>query len=154
MRTVLFPGTFDPFTLGHESIVKRSMHFFDRLIIAIGINDQKKPYYSLDKRLEQIAACFPKQSNIEITHYTGLTGDFARQKNCRAILRGVRSVADYEYEKTLADFNYKAFGLETFFLYSKPELSMVNSAMVRELLRHGKDVSSYVPAALLPLLDL
>lgn len=153
MRTVLFPGTFDPFTLGHESIVKRGRQFFDRIIIAIGINDQKKPYFPLEKRLEQIAACFPEQSNIEITHYTGLTGDFARQKNCQAILRGVRSVADYEYEKTLADFNDKVFGLETFLLYSKPELSMVHSAMVRELLRHGKDVSTFVPAALIPLLN-
>lgn len=153
MKTLLFPGSFDPFTLGHYSIVMRGMQLFDRLIIALGVNDNKKPYFSLDKRLEQIAACFPGQNNIEITYYTGLTGDFARQKNCQAILRGVRSVADYEYEKTLADFNEKVFGLETILLYSKPELTMVNSATVRELLRHGKDVSAYVPAALLPLLN-
>lgn len=93
------------------------MHFFDRLIIAIGINDQKKPYYSLDKRLEQIAACFPKQSNIEITHYTGLTGDFARQKNCQAILRGVRSVADYEYEKHWPISTIRPLGWKLFLVF-------------------------------------
>lgn len=153
MKTLLFPGSFDPFTLGHYSIVMRGLQLFDRLIIAVGINDQKQPYFSPEKRLEQIAACFPDQDKIEITQYSGLTGDFARQKNCQAILRGVRSVADYEYEKTLADFNEKVFGLETILLYSKPELTMVNSATVRELLRHGKDVSAYVPAALLPLLN-
>ncbi|MCK9299952.1 MAG: pantetheine-phosphate adenylyltransferase [Bacteroidales bacterium] len=153
MKTLLFPGSFDPFTLGHYSLVMKGLQLFDHLIIAIGINDQKKPYFSLEKRLEQIAACFPDQNKIEIAHYTGLTGDFARQKQCAAILRGVRSVADYEYEKTMADFNAGVFGLETLLLFTEPDLSYIKSAMIRELLRHGKDVSAFVPAALVPLLN-
>ncbi len=152
MKTLLFPGSFDPFTLGHYSIVMRGLQLFDRLIIAVGINDQKTPYFSLEKRLEQIAACFPVRDKIEISYYTGLTGDYARQKQCQAIIRGVRSVADYEYERTLADFNAKVFGLETLLLYAEPETSAIQSAMVRELLRNGKDVSAFVPAAILPLL--
>ena len=154
MKTALFPGSFDPFTLGHESIVKRGLQLFDRVVIAIGVNDQKMPFFPIEKRMEQVLACFPNNSRVEVAHYSGLTGDFALQKQCTAILRGVRSVSDYEYEKTMADFNSGVFGLETLLMFTEPEFSGIQSAIVRELLRHGKDVSAFVPAAIHSLLNL
>ncbi len=144
-RIALFPGTFDPFTIGHQSLVSRGLALVDEIIISIGINDKKLTYYSLEKRLEAIEKLYKDNSRVRVTTYNSLTVDFANEVGAGFILRGIRTVNDFEYEKSIADINRKLTGIETFILFTEPEHTHISSSIVRELLRYGKDISLFVP---------
>lgn len=145
-RIALFPGSFNPFTIGHKSVVDRALPLFDRIIIAIGYNEEKQSDPDeLPRRIRAIARLYEDEPGVEVYTYEGLTVDFARQMGAKWLLRGVRSVKDFEYERTLADVNRRIAGLETVLLYTLPEHSSVSSSMVRELQRYGADVSEFLP---------
>ncbi len=144
-RKAIFPGTFDPFTIGHYSLVKRSLTLVDEVVIAIGKNDTKKSYFSLDRRIEMIASLYKDDSRVSVCAYETLTVDFAKDINADFIVRGIRSINDFEYEKTIADMNRNISGIETFILFTEPEFTHISSTIVRELLRFGHDVSKFVP---------
>ncbi len=144
-RIALFPGTFDPFTVGHESLVQRGLSLMDEIVIAIGVNEAKKSYFSLDRRLQMIDDLYKGEPRVRVESYDMLTVDFARQTGAGFILRGIRTVADYEYEKTIADMNRTISGIETFLLFTEPALTHISSSHVRELLRYGHDVSGFIP---------
>jgi len=144
-RIALFPGTFDPFTVGHKSLVNRGLELVDEVVIAIGINDNKKAYFSLEKRIEAISKLYKNEPRVKVKSYDSLTVDFAREQNARFILRGIRTVNDFEYEKSIADVNRILAGIETFILFTEPEHTHISSSIVRELLRYGKDISMFVP---------
>jgi pantetheine-phosphate adenylyltransferase len=152
METALFPGTFDPFTLGHASIVRRGLALFDRIIIAVGINEAKRNMFTTKERLQQIQACYKDECRVEICSYEGLTVECAREKNAGVILRGIRTLNDFEYERQLADVNQKISGIETVCLFTEPELACIQSNVVRDLLLHQQDVRAFVPEAVAELL--
>ena len=145
-RIAVFPGTFDPFTLGHMSIVSRGLELLDEVVIAIGINDSKRTYFTVEQRLEMLRDLFRDNPRIRVVSYDSLTIDLAKQWNARFILRGIRSVNDFEYEKTIADV--KLSGVETIILFTEPELTHISSTIVRELLRFGHSVDEFVPKGL------
>lgn len=147
MITALFPGTFDPFTLGHASIVERGLVLFDHIVIAIGVNAEKKTYFSLQERLEQVKACYKGNNRVEVCAYEGLTVELAQEKQAGFILRGVRSITDFEYERQLSDVYRRLSNIETVCLFTEPSLSYIQSGMVRDLLRYNKDISAFVPEA-------
>lgn len=144
-RIAIYPGTFDPFTIGHQSIVERGLRLFDKIIIAVGINDSKRCYRPTAERVSQIATVMADEPRVEVISYDGLTVDVARNCGAEFILRGVRTVADYEYERNLAYANRQISGIETVLLYTLPELQYVSSTMVRDLDRCGYDISQFVP---------
>lgn len=147
MRIALFPGSFNPFTAGHQSIVDRALPLFDRIIIAIGVNVRKQDADSdeVARRIRAIARVYEDNPDVEVYAYEGLTADFAAQMNAQFLLRGVRTLQDFEYERTLADVNRRISGLETVLLYALPEHESLSSSMVRELESYGVDVSEYLP---------
>lgn len=141
----IFPGTFDPFTIGHASLVERSLKIVDEVIIAIGKNEAKNTYFPLEERKHMIEDLYKNVSNIKVETYDGLTIDFAKQMKSEIIIRGIRTVNDFEYEKTIADTNRKIANVETIILFTEPEYTHISSSIVRELLRFGHDVSGFVP---------
>lgn len=143
--TLLFPGTFDPFTIGHASIVERALPLCDRMVIAVGYNPSKCSAECADHRVETIASLYAGNPKVKVIAYDGLTVDACRREGAEWMLRGVRSVADYEYERNLADINRAISGIETLLLYSLPQYSYISSSMVRELASHGHDISKYIP---------
>lgn len=145
MRRAIFPGTFDPFTIGHYSIVKRALTFMDEIIISIGVNENKKTYFPTEERLEMIRRLYKDDPRVKVEAYECLTVDFARQIDAGFIIRGIRTVSDFEYEETIADINRKIAGIETILLFTEPELTCISSTIVRELLSYGKDISCFVP---------
>ena len=145
MSKAIFPGTFDPFTIGHYSIVKRALTFLDEVVIGIGINDSKHTFLPIEKRIEMIEQLYADEPRVKVAAYSGLTIDFAKEEEAQVIVRGIRTVRDFEYEETIADINRKLSGIETLLLFTEPELTSVSSTIVRELLRHGKDVSQFLP---------
>lgn len=140
-KTAVFPGTFNPFTIGHKSIVERALAIFDRVIIAIGHNENKPASSDIAQRVDSIKAAFAGIDAVEVITYAGLTADLVKETGACVILRGVRNVTDFEYERNLADVNKKILGVETVFLTSLPEYSYISSSMVRELKTFGHDVS-------------
>ena len=144
-RIALFPGTFDPFTLGHQSLVKRVLTCADAVVIAIGINEKKQTYYTLEQRVAAIRALYAEEPRVKVITYSGLTVDVAQQEGASFILRGVRSVIDFEYEKSIADVNRQLTGIETLLLFTEPAYAHISSSVVRELLHFGRDVSAFVP---------
>ena len=148
-KIALFPGTFDPFTIGHESLVKRGLLLMDEIIIAIGVNDTKKSYFNLAQRLESISQLYKGESRIKVESYDSLTIDFAQKVGARYILRGIRSVIDNKKKKTIADMNRTISGIETFVLFTEPSLTHISSSHVRELLSYGHDVSDFIPRGML-----
>lgn len=146
-KTAVFPGSFDPITKGHESVIRRALPLFDKLYIAIGVNEDKKsPYFSIDKRLKWIKQVFTNEPKIEVVTYTGLTVDFCKSINAAFILRGLRTSADFEYERAIAQTNrFLNNGIETIFLLTTPEFTPINSTIVREVLKYGGDASQFVP---------
>lgn len=144
-RIALFPGTFDPFTLGHQSLVKRVLTCADAVVIAIGINEKKQTYYKLEQRVAAIRALYAEEPRVKVITYSGLTVDVAQQERASFILRGVRSVIDFEYEKAIADVNRQLTGIETLLLFTEPAYAHISSSVVRELLHFGKDVSAFLP---------
>ena len=144
-RIALFPGTFDPFTLGHQSLVKRVLTCADAVVMAIGINEKKQTYYKLEQRVSAIRALYAEEPRVKVITYSGLTVDVAQQERASFILRGVRSVIDFEYEKAIADVNRQLTGIETLLLFTEPAYAHISSSVVRELLHFGKDVSAFLP---------
>ncbi len=145
MKRAIFPGTFDPFTIGHESVVRRALTFMDEIVISIGINENKNSYFPLSQREEMIRRFYREEPRIRVMSYNSLTVDFAREVEAPFIVRGIRTVKDFEYEETIADINRKLAGVETILLFTEPELTGISSTIVRELLRYNKDISSFLP---------
>ena len=141
----LFPGSFDPFTRGHDDIVKRALGLFDEVIIAVGYNESKKGWLPPEERVRTISKLYADEPRITVESYTGLTVDFAREHGVTAIIRGVRTTADFEYEMQMADVNRQLAGIETILLPASPQLSSISSSIVRELAHFGRDVSSLLP---------
>ena len=144
-RVALFPGSFDPFTRGHQAIVERALPMFDKLVIAIGINRAKSGWMPVSERLERLQHLYADEPRIEVVTYDTLTMDLAQRHGANYILRGVRSVTDFEYERTIADANRRIAGLETIFLISDADTSHISSSLVRELASFGHDVTDLLP---------
>jgi len=145
-KIAVFPGSFDPFTRGHESVISRALPLFDRVIIAIGENSDKRSYFPLEKRVEMIRKLYLGHSKIEVDQYQGLTVDYCRKVGARYLLRGLRTSADFEFERAIAQVNLTMNpDVETVFLLTLPEYSPVTSTIVREILRYGGDVSPFIP---------
>lgn len=145
MKVALFPGSFDPFTRGHENIVNRALRFMDKVVIGIGVNDAKHALFTVDERVEMIRGLYAQEPRVQVLSYSGLTVDVARQLQADVILRGVRSVKDFEYEQSIADINRQLTGVDTLLLYTEPQLSSVSSSVVRELYRYGQDIARFLP---------
>ncbi len=145
MKKAIFPGTFDPFTIGHYSIVKRALSFMDEIVIGIGVNDNKNTYFPVAKRVAMIKELYAADKRVSVASYDCLTIDFARKVEAEFIIRGIRTVKDFEYEETIADVNRKLAGVETILLFTEPELTCISSTIVRELLQYGKDISRFIP---------
>ena len=144
-RVALFPGSFDPFTRGHESIVRRALPLFDKFVIAIGVNADKRSFMTMEQRKSLIESVFKNDPRVEVISYTGMTVDAAREVGAQFIVRGVRLIQDFENEKHLAEVNRDLTGIETILLYTLPEYSHISSSIVRELVHYGQDVSDYLP---------
>lgn len=145
MNKGLFVGSFDPFTIGHDSIVRRALPLFDHIIIGVGVNERKKYMLSAEERVKRIKRLYADEPKIEVRAYSDLTIDFARREQTTYIIKGVRSVKDFEYEREQADVNRLLSGVETIFLYAEPQLSSISSSMVRELQHFGRDISKFLP---------
>ena len=145
MNKGLFVGSFDPFTIGHDSIVRRVLPLFDHIIIGVGVNERKKYMLSAEERVKRIKRLYADEAKIEVKAYSDLTIDFARREQATYIIKGVRSVKDFEYEREQADVNRLLSGVETIFLYAEPQLSSISSTMVRELQHFGRDISEFLP---------
>ena len=144
-KTALFAGSFDPFTKGHYALLKRALTMFDRIVVGIGINSGKNCMFSIEERVAKIEKAFADESRIEVKVYDCLTMDFAKEIGADVLLRGVRSVKDFEYEREIADMNLRLGGIDTVLLVSEPEHSSISSSVVRELMKYGKDVSALLP---------
>ena len=147
MKRFVFPGSFDPITLGHQDIIERALPFCDKLVIAVGDNINKKYMFSLDQRIEFIKKTFRGEPKIITTTYQGLTIDFCKKIKASGILRGLRNPADFEFEKSIAQINQRLSGIETLFLLTAADLSYISSSIVREIISHKGDFSSLVPSA-------
>lgn len=145
MNKGLFVGSFDPFTIGHASIVRRALPLFDHIIIGVGVNERKKYMLDAEERVNRIKRLYADEPKIEVKAYSDLTIDFARREQATYIIKGVRSVKDFEYEREQADVNRLLSGVETIFLYAEPQLSSISSSMVRELQHFGRDISEFLP---------
>jgi pantetheine-phosphate adenylyltransferase len=145
MKIAIFPGSFDPLTIGHYSIITRALAFVDEIVIAIGVNEAKKALFPLKKRIEIIQKAFAYEPRIRVESYDSLTVDFAKKVNATIILRGIRSIADFEYEKTVADANRRLSGIDTILLFTEPQHSFISSTVVRDILRYDKDVKCFLP---------
>ena len=144
-RVAIFPGSFDPFTVGHESIVRRALPLFDRFVIAIGVNADKHSFMTMEQRKSWIERVFEEEPKVEVITYNGMTVDIAKEVGAQFIVRGVRLIQDFENEKHLAEVNRDLTGIETILLYTLPEYSHISSSIVRELFKYGQDVSAYLP---------
>ncbi len=143
VRIAIFAGSFDPFTVGHADIVARGLEIFDRIIVAIGVNPVKNTHH---QALETVSSLYADNDRVKVMAYEGLTVELVRLTGACALLRGIRSVKDMEYERNLADINMRIGGVETVFLMSRPELAAVSSSVVRELQSYGQDVSQFLPS--------
>jgi len=149
-RIALFPGTFDPITLGHTDIINRALPLFDKLYIGIGRNANKQPMFSEEQRMNWIKTIYENNDKVEVVVYEGLTVDFCKKIGAKFILRGIRYVNDFEYEKAIADMNRSiADNIETVFLTCLPQYTSVASTLVRDVLKYGGDVSKFLPEKVL-----
>lgn len=145
MKIAVFPGSFDPITLGHIDIVKRALPLFDEIIIAIGINAEKKYMFSLEQRKQFIEAAFKEATQVKVKTYKGLTAHFCKEENATYLLRGLRNTTDFTYEQSIAQTNYLMAGLESIFLVTAPQFSHISSSIVRDIKRNNGDYSLLVP---------
>lgn len=145
-RICLFPGTFDPLTLGHVDIINRALPLFDKIVVGIGLNAAKAPMFSAEQRLQWVSEIYSSDSRVEGAVYDGLTVDYCKKIGAHFILRGIRYVSDFEYEKTIADANRTLDkSIETIFLTGEPKYTSVASTIVRDILRNGGDASPFLP---------
>ena len=145
-KIAVFPGSFDPITIGHADIVKRALPLFDEIIIAIGSNSQKQSLFPLEKRIEWIELVFKNEKKVKVESYEGLTVNFCEKKKANYLLRGIRNAGDFEYEKTIAHLNHDMLPqLETILIVSRPELSSISSTIVREIIRGKGKIRKFVP---------
>jgi len=151
-RVAVFPGSFDPFTIGHENIVTRGLKLFDKIIIAVGHNTTKHYYFSLEDRVKFIKAQFAEEPRVSVEAYESLTVDFAIEKNAHSILRGIRTAADFEYERAIAQVNRLMTSIDSVFLLTTPEHTPVNSSIVRDILKHKGDASKFIPETIYKLI--
>ena len=144
-RTGIFVGSFDPFTIGHDSVVRRAVKLFDRLVIGMGVNESKRYMLSAEERVEAIRRLYSGDERISVEQYSDLTVDFARRMGAEFIVKGVRSVKDFEFERDQADINRRLTGIETVLLYAEPGMDCISSSVVRELTHFGRDCSMFLP---------
>jgi pantetheine-phosphate adenylyltransferase len=146
-KIAVFTGSLDPFTIGHEGIIRRAINLFDEIIIAVGTNALKKNFYSLETRKEMIKKVFKDEPRVRVAHYEGLTVDYCKKNGAGYLLRGLRTAADFEFERAIGQVNKSlAPGIESVFLLTVPEHSFINSTIVRDIIRSGGDASKFVPA--------
>lgn len=145
MKIAVFPGSFDPMTIGHADVIERALPLFDKMIIAIGVNSEKRYMFSPEERKKFIEAHFEGNEKIEVVTYTGLTIDFCTKNNADFIIRGLRNPADFEFEKAIAQTNRKLAKLETVFLLTSANVAFISSSIVRDILTHGGNISGFVP---------
>ena len=148
-RIAIFPGSFDPFTRGHEDIVRRGLHLFDQVVVGVGHNSRKQRYFHIDRMLEYIDATFSNEPRVTVITYDELTAELAQRYEARYLLRGLRNTTDFEYENSISQVNrYLNNDLETVFLITSPPYAHINSSIIREVHRYGGDVSAFLPYAL------
>lgn len=145
MRTGIFVGSFDPFTIGHKSVVDRVLPLFDRVVIGVGVNERKQYMLTTEERVAAIRQLYAGDGRVVVESYSDLTVDFAQRHGAQFVVKGVRNVRDFEYERDQADINRRLTGLETLLIYAEPGLDSVSSSVVRELNHFGKDTSMFVP---------
>jgi pantetheine-phosphate adenylyltransferase len=147
INIAVFPGSFDPFTIGHESVVRRALSMFDRVVIGIGINTTKSSFFPVEKRVEWIRRVFmDTEGRVVVKTFTGLTIDFCKSEKAHYILRGLRTAADFEYERAIAQTNKAMYSeIETVFLLTLPQHTHVNSSIIREIIRQGGDAGRFLP---------
>ena len=145
MRIAIFQGSFDPFTIGHASIVRRGLEMFDKIVIGVGYNANKRSFLTPEERVAAIEKVYASESRVKVVAYDNLTADLARREQARFVLRGIRSVKDFEYERDIAGINHRLSGVETVLLFTEPHYADISSTIVRELLAFGKDVSEFLP---------
>lgn len=144
-RVGLFVGSFDPFTIGHDSIVRRALSLFDKIVIGVGVNERKKYMQNTDQRVSTIQQLYADVPKIEVKAYTDLTVDFAHREHATYFIKGVRTIKDFEYEREQADINRILGGMETLLLVAEPQFASISSSLVRELIHFGRDVSEFLP---------
>ena len=155
MKIALFPGSFDPITKAHVDILHRSLSLFDKIYIGIGTNSTKRSLLTVEQRLEMIKAVFAEETKFEIVSYEGLTVNFCKKLGASHMIRGIRTVSDFEYEKAIAQMNHSLDPeIESIFIVSKPGYSSISSTIVRDILRYGGDVDQFVPSAAIPFLKV
>ena len=145
-KIAVFPGSFSPFTIGHQSIVDRALPLFDKIIIAIGINSEKNQYFSIEERMQWIKDVYRGNTKILVKFYEGLTVDFCKKENANFILRGLRDAHDFKFEKNIAQMNQSLNNnIETIFLVTPPTISHISSTIIRDIIKNGGDVSQFIP---------
>lgn len=148
-KVAIFPGSFDPITVGHESVIRRALSFFDKVIVAIGYNVSKNAFFSIDRRIEMIQRVFSDEPNVQIISYEGLTVDLCKKLNVNYIIRGLRTSADFEFERAVAQTNKAmAPNIDTVFLLTAPEHTSINSTIIRDILIHNGDPSQFIPSSI------
>lgn len=146
MKIAVFPGSFDPITTGHVDLILRAVPFFDQIVVAIGVNSQKKYLYSLERRLSWLEQIFAAEEKVIVGNYEGLTAHYCEEIGARFLIRGLRNASDFEYEKSISQLNYiVGKELETVFLISQPQYAHISSTIVREIIKGGGDASSFLP---------
>ena len=147
MKKACFPGSFDPFTKGHEDVVQKALGLFDEIVIGVGYNTSKTPYYLLESRIEHIKFLFQHEPRVVVKTFTGLTITFAQSEGCTHLLRGLRDVKDFNYETPIAVLNRQMSGLETVFILPEPSLFAINSSIIREIQKSGGNIDAFVTNA-------
>ena len=147
MKRVVYPGSFDPITLGHVDIIRRAASFFDEIIVAVHVNSDKHPTFDLKERVDMIDMCIDEIDNVSVQGFEGLLADFTRKSGATAVIKGLRAVSDYEYELQMANMNKKLFPeMETLFMMASAEYSFLSSSLVKDVARFGGDISDLIPA--------
>ena len=145
-KIAIFPGSFSPFTIGHQSIVDRALPLFDKIVISIGINSEKPQYFSIDKRMQWIKDVYNNNPKITVKQYKGLTVDFCKKENANYILRGLRDSHDFKFEKNIAHMNKELNpNIETIFIITPPKISHISSSIIRDIIKNGGDISKFIP---------